>query len=53
MVVDAKSNLLGGVALKRGFGHFADLRGGAWQERGGWCFWDGVDTTMDTMGSKR
>ena len=22
---------------------------GAWQERGGWCFWGGVDTPMPTM----
>ena len=27
-----------GDSLKRGLGQFADLRGGAWQERGEWCF---------------
>ena len=25
------------------------IRGGAWQERGRWCFWGGADTPMRTM----
>ena len=29
-----------GDFLKRGLEQFADVRG-AWQERGGWCFWRG------------
>ena len=29
--------------------HFADLRGGGWKEREGWCFWGGVDTPVHTM----
>ena len=36
--------------LKRGgLGQFADLRGGTWQEREGWCFWGGGDTPVHTM----
>ena len=34
--------------LKRGLGHFADLRG-AWQEKGGGVFEGGVDTPVHTM----
>ena len=36
-----KANFKGGL-------QFADLRG-AWQDRGGCCFWGGVDTLMHTM----
>ena len=33
-----------------GLGQFADLRGGgAWQQRGGWCFLGGVETPIHTM----
>ena len=33
-----KTQYRGGNYLKReGLGQFADLRGGGWQERGGWC----------------
>ena len=30
-----KTNIEGGLPKKGGFGQFADLRGGAWQEREG------------------
>ena len=43
-----KNKYRGGDCLKEGFGLFADLRGGAWQGRRGWCFWGG-DTPMHTM----
>ena len=49
-----KSNIEGGIAWKGGPGQFADLGGGAWQERGGWCFWGGgAHTPMHTMCSER
>ena len=39
-----------GITKKGELGQFVDLRGGGgWQERGGWCFWGGVDTLMPTM----
>ena len=44
--------ILRGNCLKRrggGLGQFADLRRGAWQERGGQCFWGQVNTPMHTM----
>ena len=42
--------LRGGLSKKWGLGEFADLRGGAWQERGGGVFERGeVDTPMHTM----
>ena len=40
-----------GDCLKRGTWAVCNLRGGAWQERQGWCIWGwGVDTPMYTMG---
>ena len=33
-----KNQYRGGIAYKGGLGQFADLRVGAWQERGEWCF---------------
>ena len=33
-----KTNIEGGLPKKGGFGQFADLRGGAWQEREGGVF---------------
>ena len=44
-----KTNIEGELPKKGGaLKQFADLRGGegAWQERGGWCFWGEVDTPM-------
>ena len=38
----------GGLPKKGGFRQFADLRR-AWQERGGYFWGGGVDTTMHTM----
>ena len=48
-----KNQYIGGNCLKMGggggLGQFADLRWGAWQKRGRWCFWEGVDNPMHTM----
>ena len=43
-----------GLPKKGGLGQFADLRGGAWQERGDVAFERGemVDTPMHTMGDE-
>ena len=38
----------GGLPKKMELGQFVDLRG-AWEERGSWYFWGGVDTPMHTM----
>ena len=43
-----KNQYTGGYCLKRGHGQFVGLRR-AWQEKGGWWFWGGVDTPMHTM----
>ena len=40
-----KNQYVGGVALKRGLGQFADIRG-AWKKRGGKVFLMGVDISM-------
>ena len=43
-----KTNTFGGDYLKKEVGQFADLRG--WlAKKGRGCFWDGVDTPMQTM----
>ena len=39
----------GGDCLKRGAWTVFRFKGGALQEREGWCFWGGVDTPMHTM----
>ena len=45
-----KTNKERGLPKKGGrLGQFADLKGRAWQERGGGCFWAGVDTPIHTM----
>ena len=45
-----KTNIEGGLPKKGGFGQFADLGGGAWQERGvRGVFEEGVDNLMHTM----
>ena len=43
-----KNQYIGGIALKGELGQFADLRG-AWQKRGGWCFWGEVDIPMHNI----
>ena len=45
-----KTNIEGRLPRKGGgLGQFADIRGGAWQERGGGFFQGSVDTPMHTM----
>ena len=47
-----KKTIYGGDCQKRGFGWFADLRGGNLARKRGWCFSGGVDASMHTMSNK-